>query len=230
MQAQDIMTRNVITATADATVEEVTALMMANHVSAVPIIDEDGIILGLVSEGDLMRRVEGATRAQKSWWLSLLYGSDATAGDFIAIRSRRVKDVMTRSVIVINPVTPVAEIARLLEEKRIKRVPVIKDGRIVGIVSRANLLQALAATPTVRLDTSTSDRQKREIVLAALAQVPGLIPAHLNVVVDGGRVDVWGLAGSDAEINAARVALDNIQGLGEVSVNLGRMPNYAWGI
>ncbi|HEY9038334.1 MAG TPA: CBS domain-containing protein [Roseovarius sp.] len=228
MQAQDIMTKNVISAAADTTVEEVTALMMKNHISAVPILDNDGAIIGLVSEGDLMRRVEGSGKTNKSWWLSLFSGSNDTVTDFIAMRGRRAKDVMTRDIKVVAPDTAVADIARLLEEKRIKRVPVVEDGRMVGIVSRANLMQALATAPIVTLKTSTSDREKREIVLAALAQVPGLTPVQLNVVVEGGRVDVWGLVGSDAEEDAARVALDNIDGLGEVSINFDRIPSYAW--
>ncbi len=230
MQAQDIMTKNVISAAADTTVEQITALMMENHISAVPILDVDGTVIGLISEGDLMRRVEGAGNAHKSWWLSLFSGPENTASDFVAMRSRRAKDIMTRKVQVVAPDTPVADIARLLEEKRIKRVPVVENGKIVGIVSRGNLMQALASTPRVTLEPSTSNRKKREIVLAALAQVPGLNPAHLNVVVEDGRVDVWGLADSDAEEKAAWVALDNIDGLGEVSISLGRIPNYAWGI
>ena len=230
MQAQDIMTKKVISAAADTTIEQLTALMMKNHISAVPILDSDGAIIGLVSEGDLMRRVEGAGKTNKSWWLALFSGSSNTAQDFIAMRGRRAKDIMTSKVEVVSPETPVADIARLLEEKRIKRVPVIDDGKMIGIVSRANLMQALASTPTVSLDRSTSDQKKREVVLAALAQVPGLNPVHLNVVVENGRVDVWGIAGSDAEEKAARVALANIDGLGEVSVNLGRIPDYAWGI
>jgi len=230
MQAQDIMTRTVVSASHDATVEEVTALMIENHISAVPILDSKGAILGLISEGDLMRRVEGSRKGIKSWWLSFFTGSSETATDFVALRSRRARDIMTRDVAVVAPDTPVGDIARLLEKKRIKRVPVVSDGQMVGIVARANLLQALASAPVVRIDTLASDRERREIVLAALARVPGMNPVHLNVVVEGGRVNVWGLAGSDAIEDAAKVALDNIEGLGPVSVNLGRVPDYAWGI
>tara|TARA_R110002110_G_scaffold4822_22_gene24232 strand:- start:804 stop:1496 length:693 start_codon:yes stop_codon:yes gene_type:complete len=230
MQAQDIMTKSVISAGADATVEQVIGLMMENHISAVPILDDAGTIIGLVSEGDLMRRVEGANKTHKSWWLSLFSGSDNTPQNFVALRGRHARDIMTPKVETVSPDTPVADIARLLEEKRIKRVPVVDDGELVGLVSRANLLQALARVPVVSVDPSTSDREKREVVLAALTQVPGLNPVHLNVVVDGGYVDVWGLAGSNAEEKAARVALDNIDGIGEYSLNLGRVPDYAWGI
>ena len=229
MQAQDIMTKTVISATADTTVEQITHLMMENHISAVPILADDGSIVGLISEGDLMRRVEGSGSTNKSWWLSLFSESNNTPQNFIAMRGRRAKDIMTHKIKVVAPDTPVADIARLLEEKRIKRVPVVANGKMVGIVSRANLLQALASTPRITVDRSTSDREKREIVMDALAQVPGLNPAHLNVVVEGGRVDVWGLADSEVEEKAAKVALDNIDGLGEVSISLGHIPAYAWG-
>ena len=139
-----------------------------------------------------MRRVEGSGSAPKSWWLSLFSWSESTARDFIKMRSHRAKDIMTRNVHVVAPDTPVADIARLLEEKRIKRVPVVENDRVVGIVSRGNLMQALASIPKVTLDPSISNREKREVVMGALAQVPGLNPAHLNVVVEGDRVDVWG--------------------------------------
>lgn len=230
MQARDIMTKKVISAAEDSTIDQITAMMMRNHISAVPILDRNGIVVGLVSEGDLMRRVDGAGKDHRSWWLSLFSGPQNSASDFVAMRGRHAKDVMTRDIEVVAPDTPVADIARLLEEKRIKRVPVIKDGQLVGIVSRANLLHALAASPVVKLDERADDRDKRDIILDALAEVPGLDTTQLNVVVEGDHVDVWGIAGSDAEEEAARIALDNIEGIGRLSLNLGRIPNYAWGI
>lgn len=117
MQAQDVMTKNVITAAADTTVEEVTVLMMDNHISAIPIVDGAGSIVGIVSEGDLMRRVEKPGKVQKSWWLSLFSGSDNTAEDFIAMRGRHAGDIMSRKVEVVAANTPVSDIARLLEKK-----------------------------------------------------------------------------------------------------------------
>tara|TARA_R110002124_G_scaffold109727_2_gene263184 strand:- start:7841 stop:8533 length:693 start_codon:yes stop_codon:yes gene_type:complete len=230
MQAQDIMTKKVVSAAPDSTVEQITALMMQHHISAVPIIDESGALVGLISEGDLMRRVEGTVKRHKSWWLSLFSDPAESAADFVAMRGRHAADIMTKDVEVVTPDTPAGAIARLLEEKRIKRVPVVDNGNLVGIVSRANLLQALAAVPVIMIDAQSSDREKRDIVLGVLANVPGLNPAQLNVVVSGDHVDVWGIAGSDAEEKAARIALDNIEGLGHVSVNLSRIPDYAWGL
>ena len=229
MQAHDIMTNKVITAERDTSVEQIAALMMKHHISAVPIV-ENGRVVGLVSEGDLMRRVEGAAEKHRSWWLSVFANPDLEASEYVALHGRRAKDIMTTNVVTIPSDMPVGEIARLLEKKHFKRVPVLDDGELVGIVSRANLLHAMAAVPVIRFESSSDDQEKRDIILGALAEAPRLSIAQLNVVVEGGRVDVWGIAASDAEEAAVRVALANIEGLGEVSVNIGRLPNYAWGI
>lgn len=229
MQVRDIMTKTVISASPDTTIDQVVALMMKHRISALPVVDSAGAITGIVSEGDLMRRVEGA-RQPGSWWLSLISGARETAADFVKLRGRHARDIMSRNVITVAPDTAVGEAARKLERHRIKRMPVVEDGALVGLVSRANLLQALAAAPALRLDANADDSAKRDIVMGALAKVPGLNPAHLNVVVANGRVDVWGIADSDAQEAAARVALENIEGLGEVSMHLGRIPDYAWGI
>ncbi|MCY0150792.1 MULTISPECIES: CBS domain-containing protein [Hoeflea] len=229
MQAHDIMTNKVITAERDTSVEQIAALMMKHHISAVPIV-EKGRVVGLVSEGDLMLKVEGAVEKHRSWWLSVFANPDLEASEYVALHGRRAKDIMTTNVVTIPSDMPVGEIARLLEKKHFKRVPVLDDGELVGIVSRANLLHAMAAVPVIRFESSSDDQEKRDIILGALAEAPRLSIAQLNVVVEGGRVDVWGIAASDAEEAAVRVALANIEGLGEVSVNIGRLPNYAWGI
>nr|WP_306269720.1 CBS domain-containing protein [Pararhizobium sp. IMCC3301] len=140
-----------------------------------------------------MRRVEGAKDSTRSWWLSLFSDAETGARGFVQERGRHLKDIITTQVTTLTPDTPVGEIARLLEKKHIKRVPVVEDGKLVGIVSRANLLQALAAQPIVHIRSEAAEDEKRDIVLGALAQVPGLNPVHLNVVVADNRVDVWGI-------------------------------------
>lgn len=230
MNASDIMTKTVITGKPDTTVKQATELMMRGQISAIPVLDTTGSVVGIVSEGDLMRRVEGANDRTRSWWLSLFAESPTSARGFIQERGQHLKDIMTTQVTTVTPDTPVGEIALLLEKRHIKRVPVIEEGRLVGIVSRANLLQALAAQPVVHIRSEADEDEKRDIVLGALAQVPGLNPVHLNVVVAGNRVDVWGIVNSNDEESAARVALEAIDGLGKISVHLGRIPNYAWGI
>lgn len=230
MNASDIMTRTVVTATPETSVKQAAELMSKHHISAIPVLNENGGIVGIVSEGDLMRRVEGFHQQSRSWWLALFADDAGSAKSFVLDRAKYLRDIMTTRVTTVAPDTPVGQIAGLLEQQRIKRVPVVQDGRLVGIVSRANLLQALAAQPVVHIRAGAGEDEKREIVLAALARVPGLSPVHLNVVVAGDRVDVWGIVYSDDEEAAAKVALQEIEGLGEVSLNLSRIPDHAWGI
>lgn len=230
MNASDIMTKTVITGKPDTTVAQAAELMTQNRISAIPVLNTNGGILGIVSEGDLMRRVEGALDQTRSWWLSLFSGTRSSAKGFVLERGQHLKDIMTTQVTTVAPDTPVGQIAQLLEKEHIKRVPVVEDDKLIGIVSRANLLQALAAQPVVHIRSEADEDEKRDIVLGALTQVPGLNPVHLNVIVADNRVDVWGIVDSNDEEAAAKVALEAIDGLGEVSVHLGRVPNYAWGI
>jgi CBS domain-containing protein len=230
MNASDVMTKTVITGKPDSTIENAAELMSRHQISAIPILDDENKVVGIVSEGDLMRRVEGAKDQPRSWWLSLFSGSETNAKSFVLDRGKHVKDIMTRQLTTVAPDMPVGQIARLLEKKHIKRVPVVKDGKLMGIVSRGNLLQALAVQPVVHIASDADEDEKRDVVLGALAQVPGLNPVHLNVIVTDNRVDVWGIVDSNDEEEAAKVALDAIDGLGEISMHLGRIPNYAWGM
>jgi len=230
MNASDIMTKTVISGRPDTTVEKAAELMSKHRISAIPVLDDKDGLVGIVSEGDLMRRVEDAKDETRSWWLSLFSEPQSSARSFVQERGQRLKDIMTTHVTTVTPDTPVGKIAKLLEKKQIKRVPVVEDGKLVGIVSRANLLQALAAQPIVHIRSGADEDEKRDIILGALAQVPGLNPVHLNVIVAENRVDVWGIVNSNDEEDAAKIALEAIDGLGEVSVHLGRVPNYAWGI
>jgi len=230
MQAQDVMTRNVIAAAPDTTVDQIAALLIKHRISAVPVVDSGGSVVGLVSEGDLMRRVEGANVERRSWWLSMFSGRERTPADFIKERGRHASDVMTKAVRTVSPRTSVGEIAQILERFHIKRVPVVENGRLIGIVSRANLLHALAAVPVAVVEPSAGSRELRDAVMKALSEVPGISLAHLNVVIDDGRVHIWGIAKSDEEEEAARVAIENIKGVGDIVLHFGRVPEYAWGI
>lgn len=154
--------------------------MLDHHISALPVVGAEGGLKGLVSEGDLMRRVRDSESPRRSWWLEVLGGSGDSAKDFIKLNSHRIEDVMTRDIVSVEEDTPVAETARLLEEHRIKRVPVLRAGRVVGIVSRANLLHALSAIPSEALrEPSEDDRVLRERIDEALKEVPG---AAVNLI------------------------------------------------
>ncbi|MDF0603384.1 CBS domain-containing protein [Psychromarinibacter sp. C21-152] len=231
MRAKDIMTTAVVTVPADEDVETATALMLQHHVSGLPVTGADDRIVGVISEGDLMRRIRKDDGTRRSWWLDLLGGTEDTAHDYVKARSHKVSDVMTREVISVDEDRLVVEIARLLEKHRVKRVPVVRDGRVVGIVSRANLLHALSTVGEESLPTpSEDDRAIRQRVAAALKEVPGSSANQINITVESGDVSLWGIADSDAQKDAYRVAAENVPGVRRVDVHLGRLPGWAYGI
>ena len=231
MQAKDIMTTSVISVPQDGTVEDAVRLMLDHHISALPVLDDQGRLKGLLSEGDLMRRVRDTESPRRSWWLEIFGGASNTARDFVKLKSNRVEDVMTRDVVSVEEDTTVARIARLLEKHRIKRVPVLRSGQVVGIVSRANLLHALSALrDRVLPEPSEDDRLLRVKVEKALKDVPGATVNLINYTVEDGTVTVWGVADSDFQENAIRVAVENLSGVRKVDVNMGRLPAWAYGI
>jgi CBS domain-containing protein len=213
MKAADVMVSAVISVGPNARVEEVAGILLANRISAVPVIDEQGELLGIVSEGDLMRRAEAGTDRSRSWWLEYLTGKQVLAAEYVKSHSHKVTDVMTRSVITATPETPLGEIATLLERNRIKRVPIMQNGKVVGVVSRANLLQALAGMPAKNAAAaSAGDSQIRDEVLSRLnAQLWG--PSMLNVTVRDGTVDLWGFVTSNDEKKATRIAVESVPGV-----------------
>lgn len=147
MQAREFMTRDPVTVSADTPTPEIARLLLAHGISAVPVVDSGGTPLGMVSEGDLLGRREADREARRDWWLMLLAEGEALHPDFLAtLRNPQLtaREVMSAPVIRITETTEAPEIARLLEEYRIKRVPVVREDRIVGIVSRADLLRVLA--------------------------------------------------------------------------------------
>jgi len=220
MKAADVMVSAVISVGPNARVEEVAGILLAKRISAVPVIDEQGELLGIVSEGDLMRRAEAGTDRSRSWWLEYLTGKQVLAAEYVKSHSHKVTDVMTRSVITATPETPLSEIATLLERNRIKRVPIVQNGKVVGIVSRANLLQALASMPAKNAAAeSAGDSQIREEVLSRL-NAELWRPSMLNVTVRDGTVDLWGFVASDDEKKATRIAVESIPGVKTINDHL----------
>jgi len=221
MKAADVMVTMVITVGPEACVQDVAHILLSARISGVPVVGENGELLGIVTEGDLMRRVETGTSRQRPWWLVLFAGREALAAEFIKEHSRNVTDVMSRDVITAAPDTPLSKIASLLEKAAIKRVPIVEGGKLVGIVSRANLLQALASlSKQVEVTTQPNDSQIRDKVLAQLRTEPWTKPSLINVIVQDATVELWGIVESASEKKAVRIAAEVIPGVRAVNDNL----------
>jgi CBS domain-containing protein len=227
MKARHIMVSPVITVKPSATVQEVAKLLLERRISGVPVVDDQGKIVGIVSEGDLMHRAEAGTERRHSWWLQGFMGDEALAAEYVRAHAHKVADVMTRNVISASPDTPLHEIAALLEKNSIKRVPIVKDGYLVGIVSRANLIQAVASGRK-GLEMPVSDTVIRDAILAGLNGQPWAHIGLLNITVRDGVVDMWGIADSEAERKAIRVAAESTPGVSAVRDNMVKRTTQSW--
>jgi CBS domain-containing protein len=145
MRAIDVMVRDVVTVHPDTDVAEAVKLLAEHDVSALPVVNGEGRLIGILSEADLIHRVEIGTEKRRPWWLEAVSGAGTLAEEFAKSHGKKVGEVMTSEVVVVSEETPLSEIAALFERKRIKRVPVVKDGKVVGVVSRSNLIQAVAS-------------------------------------------------------------------------------------
>ena len=227
MRAIDVMTSEVISVDENASVITVAKLLAERGISAVPVVDSENRVISMVSEGDLLHRAETGTERRQSWWLEMMASTNRLAGDYIKSHSGNVKDVMTRDVLSVTETTSVADIAILLETNRIKRVPVLRDGKLVGIVSRANLVRALAMTinePTS--STEADDRTIRDNLLAELKAQRWAEVAPANITVKDGVVHLWSSYLSEQEKRALVVAAENIPGVRRVEDHMRPVPAY----
>jgi len=225
MRARDVMVRAVATTTAETTVEKVARLMINLRISGVPVLDRNGRLVGIVTEGDLLRRAETGTERRRSRWSELFSANSRLAAEYVTSHARRVEDVMTRGGVSVGELASLGEIAELMETKRIKRVPVVHDGKIVGIVSRADLLQVLASGGATTADED-NDRLIRERLLAELRKQEWANPTESNVVVSDGVVHFWGTVGSEEERRALRVVAENIPGVRGIEDHTITGPRY----
>ena len=221
MQVRDVMTKHVVTVNPDASVREVARVLLNNRISAVPVLDSQGHLLGVLSEGDLMRRTESGTEDRRSWWLSFM--AELRAESFVKSHGLTAKEVMTREVVSVSEEMPLEEVATLLERHRIKRVPVMRDGKLVGIVSRANLLHGLAVRWPPQEERLRDDQAIRAAIIAVLEE-QGLARHFVNVVVSDGAVQLWGVTQSESERDAVRIAAETTPGVSRVENNLFVLP------
>lgn len=227
MKARDVMVFPVITVTPSSSVKEVAQLFLERRISAVPVVDDKDKLVGIVSEGDLMHRTEARTERRRSWWLLALTEDQTLASEYVRSHARRVADIMTRDVITASPDTRLHELATLLECNAIKRVPIVEGGRLVGIVSRANLIQAVASDRK-EIDSSLSDVAVRDKLLAHLKAQRWAHTNRLNITVTDGVVDLWGVTTSDAEKNAIRVAAESAPGVSAVNDHVITQKAQGW--
>jgi CBS domain-containing protein len=219
MRAHQIMTRSVISVTPDTSIIEAAAIMLKRHVSGLPVVDAAGKLVGIVSEGDFIRRGEIGTQRKRGRWLKFILGPGKSASDFVHEHGRKVSEVMTTSPLTITEDAALAEIVDIMERNDVKRLPVMNGDRVVGIVSRANLLQAVASLARQVPDPTADDDHIRKRVIDALERNEWC-PFGLNVIVRDGIVHLSGVITDESTRQAAVVAAENVDGVKKVHDHL----------
>ncbi len=227
MRAKDVMTGDVLTVSADADIFEAADLLLSSRVSAMPVVDQNDRIIGIVSEADLMKRAEIGTAPHKSWLLRLLSDDISKAAAYVRSHSRHVGDVMTKEVVTVAENASLGEVAALMAKHGIKRLPVVSDGCVVGIVSRADLLQALMCQEPDNGLASQSDAELRQAVSKAVESQPWSSKWPTNVMVSGGVAHLWGFAQNEAVRKAYSIAAENVPGIKSVKNHMRSMPHSA---
>ena len=213
MKVADVMTRDVISVTPQTTIPEAARLMLQHRISGLPVVDRDAIV-GIVTEGDLLRRAETGTERRHPRWLEFLITPGRLAREYASANAGKVGEVMTPEVACVTPQDTLAEVVRLMERRRCKRLPVVESGRLVGIVSRANLVRALLHNlPKPARHDVVADADIRDRILAEISRQPWGPRAGVDVRVKDGIVELFGSITDDRERNALLVLAENTSGV-----------------
>jgi len=220
MQVADVMTRKVETVSPSTPVQDIVAKLIQHRISAVPVVDQQDLLVGIVSEADLLHRRESGTEIRRPWWLDLFSDPDARAEAFLKAHGRTAEEVMTRALEVVDEDTPLDVAAKLMDERHVRRLPVVKEGRVVGIVARADLIRSLAKSKA-RPEGVTGDDLAIKDEIEKNAKGAGLTATGMvTVVVHDGVVHLWGVAETAKERKAIEVAAAEIPGVREVDNRL----------
>jgi CBS domain-containing protein len=212
MRAHQIMTRRVITVDTEIPVVDAANIMLANHISGLPVVDRTGKLVGMVSQGDFIRRAEIGTQRKRGRWLKLFAGPGRIASDFVHERGRKVGEIMTPDPFTVTEDATLDQIVLLIEQNSIKRLPVMRENQLVGIVTRTNLLQAVAGLARDVPDPTADDDHIRNRIIASIEQTEWG-PFGLGVVVSNGIVHLSGVITNESSRQAAIVAAENVSGV-----------------
>ena len=222
MNVADVMTQKAITVTPETTIAEAARLLLQHRISGLPVVDHEGRVVGVFTEGDLLRRIETGTERRHSGWLEFLIAPGRLAEEYAHANARKVGEVMTTDVVAVAPQDPLAEVVRLMERHHIKRLPVIENGRLVGIVSRANLVQALLDNlpkPAIG-GAGGSDDEIRSRILAEIAKQPWGPRASVEIRVAAGIVELYGSITDERARVALQILAENAPGVKAVQDHL----------
>jgi CBS domain-containing protein len=214
MRAVDVMTVDPVSISPEASIVEAIRVMLLRKFSGLPVVDSTGALVGIVTEGDLLRRTETGTQRKRPRWIEFLIGSGKLANEYVHASGRKIRDVMTHDVQTVTEDTPLDEIVQRMERYQIKRLPVVGDGKLVGIVTRANLLRALASAASETKPVAAGDDASiRARIYGELQKQPWAPVNMLDIVVRDGVVHLWGVLLDERQREAIYVVAENTPGV-----------------
>jgi CBS domain-containing protein len=223
MRAHQLMTRHVITVGPETSVVEAADTMLRHHISGLPVVNQAGRLVGIISQGDFIRRAEIGTERKRGRWLRFLVGPGQIASEFVHERGRKVREIMTPHPATISENTSLEDTVRLIEKHNIKRLPVMRGDQLIGIVTRSNLLQAVAALARDIPDATAADDQICSNIITAI-EGSDWSPSRFNVIVRDGIVHLSGIITDERCRQAAIVTAENVPGVKQVHDELCRYP------
>ena len=224
MNAQDAMTKDVVTVGPQATVGEIAGLLVRHRISAVPVVSEDNRVVGIVSQTDLGHRSETGTEKRRKWWLEVFADADFKAREYIKSHGLKAHDVMSRVVISVSRQASLAEVADVLDTHRIRQVPVMDDGKLVGMISRTDLVRKLAEVKIAEPATRSENGALQKAIWEEIKAQPWLRSAYINLAVRDGIVELYGAVDSEDQRRALRVLVEGVKGVQKVEDNVGLFP------
>jgi CBS domain-containing protein len=218
MRVKDVMTRNVVSVGANEPIVKAARLMLQNRISGLPVVDTEGELTGIVTEGDFLRRGELGTQRRRPKWLEFIVGPGRLAAEYVHTSGKKVDEIMTTDPFTVTEDDSLEKVVEVMERRHVKRLPVVRGGRMVGIISRANLMHALASFARDVQPTATDDGAIRDRIMTALGQ-QNWAP-HVNVVVKNGIAELWGVITDERERRGLVVAAENAAGVKQVHDHL----------
>jgi CBS domain-containing protein len=224
MNAQDAMTTDVITVGPEAPIREIAALLVHHRISAVPVVSDDNRVIGIVSQTDLGHRSETGTEKRRKWWLDVFADADTKAREYIKSHGLKAQDVMTRFIVSVSKTANLSEVAEVLDTHRIRQVPVMDDGKLVGMISRADLVRKLAEVSIAAPTTRPQNGALQKAIWDQVKAQPWLKSAYVNLAVKDGVVELWGAVDSNEQRRALRILVEGVNGVQKVEDNVGLFP------
>jgi CBS domain-containing protein len=224
MKARDVMTPNVVSVPIDMAVPEIAKLMLERRISAVPVVDASEHVVGVISEGDLIRRPELDTDKPRSRWLRFFMSDEDRARDFVKTHGLHARDVMSQPVVSVSPEASLTDVVNLMTARRIKRVMVLEHGKLAGVVTRSDLLRMLHAREAMPTDDMPrNDAGVRASILKTIDQQGWAASAIINVQVTDGTAYLWGVVDSDEQRKAILIAVEGVPGVRAIEDHLGKL-------